>query len=93
MKFGFGEEGLLQAATYAQGTLINALVGMVGVLPTVAAIKNGMRILLANKETLVVAGEIINQLLKEYHTELIPIDSELSALHQCLHAGSGTWNV
>ncbi|MFY9421922.1 MAG: 1-deoxy-D-xylulose-5-phosphate reductoisomerase [Bacilli bacterium] len=89
VKFGFGEEGLLQAATYAQGTLINALVGMVGVLPTVAAIKNGMRILLANKETLVVAGEIINQLLKEYHTELIPIDSELSALHQCLHAGSG----
>lgn len=88
VKFGFGEEGLLTAATYTSGTLINALVGMVGVKPTVAAIKKGMKILLANKETLVVAGEIINQLLKQYGTDLIPIDSEHSALFQCLQSGS-----
>jgi 1-deoxy-D-xylulose-5-phosphate reductoisomerase len=61
---------------------------MVGVKPTIAAIKKGMRILLANKETLVVAGEIINRLLQEHHTELVPIDSEHSALFQCLQSGS-----
>lgn len=88
IKFGFGEESLITAATYAEGTLVNALVGMVGVKPTIAAIKKGMRILLANKETLVVAGEIINRLLQEHHTELVPIDSEHSALFQCLQSGS-----
>lgn len=87
LEFGYGEEGLLRAATFSKGTLVNALVGMVGVLPTVEAIKNGMRILLANKETLVVAGDVINRLLKERGVDLIPIDSEHCALFQCLHAG------
>jgi 1-deoxy-D-xylulose-5-phosphate reductoisomerase len=88
IKFGCGEDSLITAATYAPGTLVNALVGMVGVKPTIAAIKKGMRILLANKETLVVAGDIINRLLQEHETELIPIDSEHSALFQCLQSGS-----
>lgn len=64
--------------------LITALVGFSGLEPTIKAIKSGKDIALANKETLVVAGKLINQLLEKYHTKLIPIDSEHSALLQCL---------
>lgn len=83
--FVYGEEGLLQASTYGKNAiLVNAVVGMVGLKPTIAAIKNRQTILLANKETLVVGGEIINKLVKEYQTTLLPIDSEHNAIFQCL---------
>ncbi len=87
--FAFGETGLIEAATYstAGGYLVNAVVGVVGLRPTVAAIKKGLNILLANKEILVAAGKIINRLLEEYKVQMIPIDSEHSALHQCLKSG------
>lgn len=89
IQFGYGEEGLIQAATYSDqdGVLVNAVVGMAGLKPTVAAIKKRRNILLANKETMVVAGEIINALLREYNVEIIPIDSEHSAIFQCLQSG------
>jgi len=84
--FGYGEESLITAATYGEcgGSLINAVVGMVGLKPTIAAINKHRNILLANKETLVVAGDIITKLAKEKGVALIPIDSEHSAILQCL---------
>lgn len=85
----YGDEGLVKAATckyYEDGEdiVINSLVGMIGLTPTIEAIKLKRTILLANKETLVVGGEIITKLVKEYNTKLIPIDSEHSAIFQCL---------
>ncbi|MBS1492475.1 MAG: 1-deoxy-D-xylulose-5-phosphate reductoisomerase [Bacteroidetes bacterium] len=65
-------------------TLVCALVGFSGLAPVINAIKSKKKIALANKETLVVAGSIVNQLLKEYKTDLLPIDSEHSAILQCL---------
>lgn len=64
--------------------LVNALTGYAGFLPTIEAIKKGKIIALANKETLVVGGDIINELLKKYNSSLIPIDSEHSAIFQIL---------
>ncbi len=64
--------------------VLTAMVGYAGLLPTVNAIKSGKRIALANKETLVVAGELISRLSKEYKAEIIPVDSEHSAIFQCL---------
>ncbi|MBK7447073.1 MAG: 1-deoxy-D-xylulose-5-phosphate reductoisomerase [Ignavibacteria bacterium] len=64
--------------------LISALVGFSGLRPTVNAIKSGKDVALANKETLVVAGKLINQLIEKYKVKLIPIDSEHSAILQCL---------
>ncbi len=65
-------------------TLVCALVGFAGLSPVINAIKSKKKIALANKETLVVAGSIVNQLLKEFKTDLLPIDSEHSAILQCL---------
>ncbi len=65
-------------------TVLTAMVGYSGLLPTVEAIKNKKRIALANKETLVVAGDLITKLCAEYHVEIIPVDSEHSAIFQCL---------
>lgn len=64
--------------------LINSLVGFVGLVPTLEALKRGKRVALANKETLVVAGQLINDALLESNAELLPIDSEHSAIFQCL---------
>ncbi len=64
--------------------LVNSLVGFVGLVPTLEALKHGKRVALANKETLVVAGQLINETLKKSGAELIPIDSEHSAIFQCL---------
>ncbi len=64
--------------------VLTAMVGYAGLLPTVNAIKSGKRIALANKETLVVAGDLITRLSKEYKAEIIPVDSEHSAIFQCL---------
>jgi len=63
---------------------VNALVGFCGLVPTISAIKNGKRVALANKESLVVAGELINSLAKKHSTDIIPIDSEHSAILQCI---------
>ena len=64
--------------------VLSALAGFAGLLPTIAAIKAGKKIALANKETMVVAGEIINKLTEEYNSSIIPVDSEHSAIFQCL---------
>lgn len=83
----YGDEGLNEVASYGEAKnslLVNALVGAVGLIPTVYAIKHKRDIALANKETLVMAGDIINNLLKEYNVRLYPIDSEHSAIWQCL---------
>lgn len=72
--------------------LINSFVGFAGTVPTIEAIKAGKRIALANKETMVVAGKMINELCTEYNSEVIPIDSEHSAILQCL-MGERTENV
>ena len=80
-----GEEGILQAASQANyDILIGAMVGFSGLIPTIEAIKRGKRIALANKETLVVAGEIVTRLVAENNAEIIPVDSEHSAIYQCL---------
>jgi 1-deoxy-D-xylulose-5-phosphate reductoisomerase len=69
--------------------VIAAIVGYSGLRPTIAAIKSGKKIALANKETLVVAGEIIGRLVKESGSQIIPVDSEHSAIFQCLVGESG----
>jgi 1-deoxy-D-xylulose-5-phosphate reductoisomerase len=80
-----GEENLVQlTARDDYNLLVSALVGFAGLQPTIEAIRTGKNIALANKETLIVAGELINSLLKEYNTILTPIDSEHSAIFQCL---------
>ena len=80
-----GEEGLLAAATLAEAdTLVTAVMGSVGLAPTLAAIRQGKRIALANKETLVFAGELVMSAAAEYGAEIIPVDSEHSAVFQCL---------
>lgn len=80
-----GEEGACTVASRPEvDIVVSALVGFAGVGPTIAAITQGKRIALANKETLVAAGELITRLLKEHNAELIPVDSEHSAIYQCL---------
>ena len=80
-----GEEGLLAAATAEEAdTLVTAVMGSVGLAPTLAAIRQGKRIALANKETLVCAGELVMAAAAEYGAEIIPVDSEHSAVFQCL---------
>ena len=81
----WGEEGLIHAASMDEADcVITAVVGMVGLKPTLAAIRSGKRIGLANKETLVCAGELVMAEAKKYNTEIIPVDSEHSAIFQCL---------
>ncbi len=87
----YGDEGLNYVSSfhkYDDELLINALVGSAGLLPTVLAIKARKNIALANKETLVMAGDIINSLIKEYNVSLYPIDSEHSAIWQCIQGES-----
>jgi len=80
-----GVDGLIYAAANCEyDILLGAMVGFAGLLPTIEAVKRGKRIALANKETLVVAGELITKLSKEYNSEIIPVDSEHSAIYQCL---------
>ena len=80
-----GEKGLMEATKNADyDILLSALVGFSGLEPTIEGIKRGKRIALANKETLVVAGEIITELSQKYNSEIIPVDSEHSAIFQCL---------
>ncbi len=84
-RIAWGEEGLIEAATIPEADcVITAVVGMVGLKPTLAAIRAGKRIGLANKETLVCAGELVMAEAKRCGTEIIPVDSEHSAIYQCL---------
>ena len=81
----YGEEGLIAAATMNEADcVITAIVGMVGLKPTLAAIEKGKRIGLANKETLVCAGELVMAHAVKYNAQIIPVDSEHSAIFQCL---------
>lgn len=85
IRISWGEQGLLEAATLPQADcVITAVVGMVGLKPTLAAIRAGKRIGLANKETLVCAGELVMAEADKYGAEIIPVDSEHSAIFQCL---------
>jgi 1-deoxy-D-xylulose-5-phosphate reductoisomerase len=80
-----GEKAIAEAATLNQvDIVVTAMVGYSGLIPTIEAIKAGKTIALANKETLVVAGEIITRMIKESPSEIIPVDSEHSAIFQCL---------
>lgn len=85
VEIAWGEEGLIRAATMDEADcVITAVVGMLGLKPTLAAIEKGKRIGLANKETLVCAGELVMAAAKQYGAEIIPVDSEHSAIFQCL---------
>lgn len=80
-----GEEGLLAAAAMTEAdTVVTAVMGSVGLRPTLAAIQKGKRIALANKETLVCAGELVMDAAEKYGAEIVPVDSEHSAVFQCL---------
>ena len=84
-RVSWGEAGLIEAAELPSADcVITAVVGMVGLKPTLAAIRAHKRIGLANKETLVCAGEIVMREAKAHNVEIIPVDSEHSAIYQCL---------
>lgn len=86
VKVLFGMEGLLEIAVLPEADIVvAAIVGMIGIRPTIAAIKAGKDIALANKETLVTAGHIIMPLVNEYGVRLLPVDSEHSAIFQSLN--------
>ena len=86
-----GREGLLAAATYDKAdTVLGAMVGYAGLRPTLAAIEAGKNIALANKETLVAAGHIVMQAVKDHNVSLLPVDSEHSAIFQSLRSGYHT---
>jgi len=84
-KIEYGEAGLISVATEPKvRTVVSATVGAVGFMPTLRAIEAGKRIALANKETLVMAGELMTAAAERHGAELLPVDSEHNALHQCL---------
>lgn len=84
-RIAWGEAGLIEAATVPEADcVITAVVGMVGLKPTLAAIRAQKRISLANKETLVCAGELVMAEAEKYGAEIVPVDSEHSAIFQCL---------
>ena len=89
VRVGSGMEGLMEAAAIpGADTVITAVVGMVGLRPTLEAIKAGKRIGLANKETLVCAGELVMKAAEDYKAQIVPVDSEHSALFQSLEGNS-----
>ncbi|MBQ1658359.1 MAG: 1-deoxy-D-xylulose-5-phosphate reductoisomerase [Clostridia bacterium] len=87
-----GESGIKAAAEYEKAdTVVNAIVGVAGLLPTLSAIKAGKNIALANKETLVAGGSIVNAAIKQYGVKIYPVDSEHSAVFQCLECSGGRY--
>ena len=85
IRISFGEEGMIEAATMPEvDCVITAVVGMLGLKPTLAAIRGKKRIGLANKETLVCAGELVMAEADKYGAEIVPVDSEHSAIFQCI---------
>lgn len=84
-----GMDGLIEVCTHPEAEIVvTAIVGMIGIVPTIAAMKARKDIALANKETLVTAGHIIIPLAKETGVQILPVDSEHSAIFQCLHGES-----
>ena len=82
-----GMDGLVAVAGAEESdVVVTAVVGMMGILPTMEAIRRGKDIALANKETLVTAGHLIISMAKEYGVSILPVDSEHSAIFQCLHS-------
>lgn len=89
IQFGYGSEGLETVATYetvldGEDFVVTAVMGSVGLLPTLKAIEMGRDIGIANKETLVTAGHLVIEKAKQYGVKLLPVDSEHSAIYQCL---------
>jgi 1-deoxy-D-xylulose-5-phosphate reductoisomerase len=81
----WGADGIQAVATYSGAdTVLNAVTGVAGLMPTIAAIKAGKDIALANKESLVAAGFLVTELAKKHGVEILPVDSEHSAVWQCL---------
>lgn len=89
IKVKCGMEGLCELAQLKCGKVVNAVVGMVGLLPTIAAAKAGNDIALANKETLVSGGNLVTDCVRKNGVKLLPIDSEHSAIFQCLLGAMG----
>jgi len=88
-KIVVGEQGLIEVATHdAAQTVVSATVGAIGFVPTLRALEAGKRVALANKETLVMAGELMTKAARENKAEILPVDSEHNALHQCLRGES-----
>ncbi len=84
-KISVGEQGLIDVATHEESDIVvSATVGAVGFIPTLRAIEARKTIALANKETLVIAGELITKAARENNVEILPVDSEHNAIHQCL---------
>jgi len=89
-KIEIGETGLIRVATHEQAeTIVSATVGAVGFVPTLRALEAGKRVALANKETLVMAGELMTETARKNNAEILPVDSEHNAIHQCLRGESG----
>ena len=84
-----GEEGILALIGETDAkTAVNSILGLAGLAPTLAAARRGMRIATANKESIVAAGDLVNAAVRENGAQLIPVDSEHSAILQCLHCGT-----
>lgn len=89
IKVLIGEEGILEAISLSDSKIsLNTIIGEAGLLPSIEIIKNKKRLALANKESLVVAGDIVMPLAKKENVEIIPVDSEHCAIHQCLRSGN-----
>ncbi|KPL03037.1 MAG: 1-deoxy-D-xylulose 5-phosphate reductoisomerase [candidate division Zixibacteria bacterium SM23_73_2] len=89
VKILYGVDGLKEMVSHPETDLVvNALVGAVGLIPTLEALDSGKKLALANKESLVMAGEIITERIKEKNAQILPIDSEHSAIKQCLLSGN-----
>ena len=86
-----GAEGLVEVSCHAEATVVlSSIMGAAGLFPTYHAIKEGKKIALANKETLVMAGELLVNLARRQNSQLLPVDSEHSALHQCLRGAESS---
>jgi 1-deoxy-D-xylulose-5-phosphate reductoisomerase len=84
-KIETGEQGLINVATHEKAdTVVSATVGAIGFVPTLRALEAGKRVALANKETLVMAGELMRKAARANKAEILPVDSEHNAIHQCL---------
>ena len=89
VEFGWGKQGLIDAACGSCGMVLNALMGMRGLEPTYYAIKAGKNIALANKETLVAGGSLVMKAVADAGVKILPVDSEHSAIFQCLEGNAG----
>ena len=93
VQFVYGEKGLTEVALFSESDIVvNAVIGSVGLLPTLEAIKAGKTIALANKETLVTAGHLVMEAARKHHVAILPVDSEHSAIFQSLQ-GENSKNV